>query len=90
MAFAYAAQPGQSNELRSKNIHLLIEFFLGAFDWLEIPIPLWVQVESLVGTVRLRLQFIPEAPFVRNITFTFMGVPAVEVSVVPMIKALPK
>ncbi|KAL7409629.1 hypothetical protein BDY24DRAFT_402483 [Mrakia frigida] len=89
VAFAYAAQPGQSNELRSKNIHLLIEFFLGAFDWLEIPIPLWVQIESLVGTVRLRLQFIPEAPFVRNVTFTFMGVPAVEVSVVPMIKALP-
>jgi Ca2+-dependent lipid-binding protein len=89
VAFAYSAQPGQSNELRSKNIHLLLEFFVGAFDWFNIPIPMWVQIESIVGTVRLRLQFIPEAPFIRNLTFTFMGVPAVEVSVTPMSKNLP-
>lgn len=43
-----------------------------ADDWLHIPIPLWVQIESIVGTVRLRLQFISEAPFVRNVTFTFV------------------
>jgi hypothetical protein len=72
IAFAYAAQPGQSEDLRSKNIHLLLEFFLGFFDWLHIPIPIWVQIESIVGTVRLRIQFIPEAPFIRNVTFAFV------------------
>ncbi len=39
--------------------------------------------------MRLRIQFISEAPFVRNVTFTFMGVPAVEVSAIPMAKVLP-
>ena len=46
---------------------MLLEFFIGAFDWLHIPIPIWVQVEGICGTVRLRIQFIPEAPFVRNV-----------------------
>ncbi|KAG8895983.1 hypothetical protein FRC00_006666, partial [Tulasnella sp. 408] len=64
-------------------------FFLGAFDWLHIPIPIWVQVEGIAATVRLRIQFIPEPPFVRNLTFTLMGVPAVEVSVVPLASRLP-
>ncbi|KAF8726612.1 Protein kinase C conserved region 2 (CalB), partial [Rhizoctonia solani] len=89
VAFAYAALPGQGGDLRSKNIHLLIEFFLGLYDWLHIPIPIWIQVENIVGTVRLRIQFIPEPPFVRNLTFTLMGVPGVEVSAIPMSKVLP-
>ncbi|KAF8578018.1 hypothetical protein K439DRAFT_1363416 [Ramaria rubella] len=89
VAFSYRALPGQSNHDRSKNIHLLIEFFLGVYDWLHIPIPIWIQVEGIAGTIRLRLQFIPEPPFVRNVTFTFMGIPAVEVSAIPMAKALP-
>lgn len=46
---------------------LLCEFFLGVYDWLHIPIPIWLQVEGFVGTVRLRIQFIPEPPFVRNV-----------------------
>ncbi|KAK0239435.1 hypothetical protein EDD85DRAFT_821894 [Armillaria nabsnona] len=89
VAFAYQALPGQGSKLRSKNIHLLVEFFLGIYDWLHIPVPIWIQVEGIVGTVRLRIQFISEAPFVRNVTFTFMGVPAVEVSAIPMAKVLP-
>ncbi|KEP50963.1 hypothetical protein V565_070100 [Rhizoctonia solani 123E] len=89
VAFAYSALPGQGGDLRTKNIHLLIEFFLGLYDWLHIPIPIWIQVEGIVGTVRLRIQFIPEPPFVRNLTFTLMGVPGIEVSAIPMSKALP-
>lgn len=64
-------------------------------------------MEGVAGTIRLRLQFISEPPFVRNVrtinqvfgnlhiislrqvTFTFMGVPAVEVSAIPMTKAFP-
>ncbi len=47
---------------------LLLEFFLGMYDWLHIPIPIWVQVEGIAGTVRLRIQFIPEPPYVRNVS----------------------
>ncbi|OCF41030.1 C2 domain-containing protein [Kwoniella heveanensis CBS 569] len=89
VAFSYAALPGQAASLRAKNIHLLIEFFLGLYDWLHIPIPIWIQVEQIFGVVRLRVQFIPEPPFVRNLTFALCGVPAVEVSAIPMSKALP-
>ncbi|PVG01479.1 hypothetical protein CPB86DRAFT_781696 [Serendipita vermifera] len=89
VAFAYQALPGQGDKLRAKNIHLLLEFFLGFADWVHIPIPIWVQVDGVAGTVRLRIQFIPEPPFVRNLTFTLMGVPAVDVSVTPLIKRLP-
>jgi hypothetical protein len=46
---------------------LLLEFFLGFADWIHIPIPIWVQVDGIAGTVRLRIQFISEAPFVRNV-----------------------
>ncbi|WWC90217.1 uncharacterized protein L201_005150 [Kwoniella dendrophila CBS 6074] len=89
VAFSYAALPGQGAQLRAKNIHLLIEFFLGIYDWLHIPIPIWIQVEQIYGVVRLRVQFIPEPPFVRNLTFALCGVPSVEVSAIPMAKSLP-
>ena len=89
VAFAYAALPGQGGHLRAKNIHLLIEFFIGMYDWLHIPIPIWIQVEQIVGVVRLRVQFIPEYPFVRMLTFALCGVPDVEVSAVPMSSKLP-
>jgi Ca2+-dependent lipid-binding protein len=88
-AFSYAALPGQGDQLKEKNIHLLIEFFIGMFDWLHIPIPIWIQVEEIYGIVRLRVQFIPQPPFIRNVTFALCGVPSVEVSATPMSRALP-
>ncbi|GJJ06394.1 hypothetical protein Clacol_000585 [Clathrus columnatus] len=89
VAFAYQSMPGHGEQARAKNIHLLIEFFLGLYDWLHIPIPVWIQLDGLVGTVRLRLQFISEPPFIRNVTLTLMGLPAIEASAIPMSRALP-
>jgi Ca2+-dependent lipid-binding protein len=89
VAFSYSAMPGKGGKARAKNIHLLIEFFIGMFDWLHIPIPIWIQVEQIFGVVRLRAQFIPEAPFIRNVTFALCGVPSVEVSAIPMSSKLP-
>ena len=79
VSFCYAAMPGQSSKDRSKNIHLLIEFFIGAFDWLEIPLPVWVQIERIIGTARIRAQIMSEPPFIRNVTFSLMGVPNVSI-----------
>ena len=62
VAFSYAALPGQGATQRAKNIHMLIEFFLGAYDWFHIPVPIWIQIEEIYGIVRLRAQFIPEPP----------------------------
>ncbi|PKI83993.1 hypothetical protein MVES1_002031 [Malassezia vespertilionis] len=89
VSFCYAALPGEDTTERAKNIHLLIEFFLGAFDWIEIPLPIWVQIEQVIGTVRLRAQITSEPPFLRNVTFSLMGVPQVSISAIPMVRVLP-
>jgi len=36
---------------------------------------IWIPVEGIVGTIPLQIQFIPEASFVQERTFLFMGVP---------------
>ena len=89
VSFCYAAMPGQSSKDRSKNIHLLVEFFIGAFDWLEIPLPVWVQIERIIGTARIRAQIMSEPPFIRNVTFSLMGVPNVSISAIPILRVLP-
>jgi len=87
VSLAYNALSGQS--LRQSNIHLLLEFFLGAYDLFSLPVPIWAQVEGFAATARLRIQMIPEFPYIRNLTFTLMGIPKVEVSVQPMAKGFP-
>ncbi|GAA5918640.1 hypothetical protein JCM6882_007890 [Rhodosporidiobolus microsporus] len=88
VSFAYFAPPG-TKQLHGQNISLIIKFFLGAFDLFHLPIPIWIAVESIVGTVRLRVQMVAQAPFVRNVTFTLMGVPAIEASAIPLAKLAP-
>jgi hypothetical protein len=41
--------------------------------YFTITIRLWVAVESVVGTVRLRCQMVSKPPYIRNVTFTLMG-----------------
>ncbi|KAH8101901.1 hypothetical protein BXZ70DRAFT_932402 [Cristinia sonorae] len=89
VSVSYQALPGQSKKLRQHNIHLMLEFFIGVWDWFRVPVPFYTIVEGFVATARLRIQFIQNPPFVRNLTITLMGVPKVEVSVEPFTKALP-
>lgn len=77
MSVSYQALPGQRSKLRLHNIHLMLEFFLGAWDWFKVPVPIYAIVEGFVATVRLRVQFVAQPPFVRNVTVTLMGVPNV-------------
>jgi hypothetical protein len=74
VAFAYRASKGGEKSSRESNIHLLMEFFVGVGGWAQIPLPVWVQIEEIVGTVRVRLQLIPNYPFVSDTTISFMGV----------------
>ena len=55
----------------------MLEFFVGAWDWFKIPIPIYTIVEGFVATARFRVQFVQNPPFVRNLTVTLMGVPKV-------------
>ncbi|EKM56362.1 uncharacterized protein PHACADRAFT_172085 [Phanerochaete carnosa HHB-10118-sp] len=89
ISLSYQALPGQRKKLRFHNIHLMLEFFVGAWDWFKLPIPIYAMVEGFVATARFRVQFVQNPPFVRNLTVTLMGVPKVEVSVEPFTKKLP-
>ena len=55
----------------------MLEFFVGAWDWFRMPVPIYAIVEGFVATVRMRIQFVQSPPFVRNVTVTLMGVPKV-------------
>ncbi|GAA5997362.1 uncharacterized protein JCM10292_000204 [Rhodotorula paludigena] len=88
ISFAYFAPPG-TNKLQSQNISLVMKFFLGMHDLFHLPIPIWIAVESVVGTVRLRCQMVAQMPYIRNVTFTLMGVPAIEASAVPLSRVAP-
>jgi Ca2+-dependent lipid-binding protein len=50
----------------------------------SVPLPIFVELQGLVGTVRLRLQMSPEPPFLKAVTFTLMGLPQVQAGCVPM------
>ncbi|KAL4244032.1 hypothetical protein ABKN59_010294 [Abortiporus biennis] len=91
VTLSYQALPNQSSthSMRTNNIHLMLEFFAGAFDWFKIPIPIYCIVESFGVTVRARVGFGEGGVFVRTLTISLMGVPQVEVSVEPFTKALP-
>lgn len=80
-SFSYSARKGSR---RADNIHMMIMFYIGAMDLFQIPFPVWVNIEKVSGTLRLRAQLVSEPPYVRNVTFALMGVPRIEVSVVPM------
>jgi Ca2+-dependent lipid-binding protein len=86
ISFSYSAEPGQ--KAKNDYIHLMLTFFLGN-DLLRLPINVWAQVQKISGTVRLRAQMVESPPYIRNLTISLMGVPNIEVGVIPMTRLLP-
>lgn len=90
MAFAYHAAPsGKRPDDRARNMHMQLVFYLGIKGLVGIPLPIFVELQELVGTVRLRLNLTPEPPFLKTLTFTLMGVPHVTAGCIPMMKKGP-
>lgn len=85
LGFVYRARP-TSNAVggKSRNAHLLIKFWIGARKLLMLPLPVWVEIKGFVGRVRLRVQLTSDPPFIKNVTFTFCGLPRVGIEVVPL------
>jgi len=83
-SFAYHALPAKGVASKAQNIHLEIAFYLGIKGLFGVPLPIFAELKGIVGTVRLRFQMTPNPPFIKNLSFTFMGLPKLEVSVVPM------
>ncbi|KAI9849199.1 MAG: hypothetical protein M1838_000219 [Thelocarpon superellum] len=86
-AFAYHAAPtsGSVSE-KARNMHMQIVFYLGVRGLFGLPLPIWVELQRLVGTVRIRLQMSPEPPFLKTLTFTLMGLPHVQAGCIPMVQ----
>ncbi|EGE04929.1 C2 domain-containing protein [Trichophyton equinum CBS 127.97] len=84
--FAYHAKPGENTSARAQNMHMMVVFYLGVKGLFGVPFPVFVELSELVGTVRLRLQLTPEAPFAKSLTFSLMGMPHIRAGCTPIIK----
>ncbi|KAJ5815138.1 hypothetical protein N7474_006915 [Penicillium riverlandense] len=86
-AFAYHAKPtGQSASSKARNMHMQLVFYLGVRGLFGVPFPVFVELIELVGTVRLRFQLMPEPPFMKEVTFSLVGVPHVRAGCMPMVR----
>ncbi|KAI1639351.1 hypothetical protein F4809DRAFT_138302 [Biscogniauxia mediterranea] len=86
-SFAYHAKPSsESVSAKAANMGMQLVFYFGIKGLFGVPLPIWVELIGLVGTVRIRLQMTPEPPFLKAVTFTLMGVPKVEAGCTPMIE----
>ena len=87
ISFAYHAEPtGKRVDDKARNMHMQLVFYLGVKGLVGIPLPIWVELQELVGTVRLRLMMTPEPPFLKTLSFTLMGVPHVSAGCTPMLE----
>ncbi|TKX19683.1 C2 domain-containing protein 4 [Elsinoe australis] len=87
VSFAYHAEPsGKRAADKARNMHMQLVFYLGIKGLFGVPLPIFVELQELVGTVRLRLHMTPEPPFLKTLTFTLMGVPHVQAGCIPMVQ----
>ncbi|KAI9795244.1 MAG: hypothetical protein M1835_006140 [Candelina submexicana] len=85
-SFAYHAAPaGKDTSSKARNMHMQLVFYLGVKGLFGVPLPIFVELQGLVGTVRLRLQMTQEPPFLKALTFTLMGTPQVTAGCIPMV-----
>lgn len=86
-SIAYHAKPsGADISSKARNMGMQLIFYLGIKGLIGIPLPIWVELQGLVATARIRLQLVPEPPFLKTLTFTLMGIPKVEAGCTPMIE----
>ncbi|GAB7352816.1 hypothetical protein MBLNU459_g3431t1 [Dothideomycetes sp. NU459] len=90
LSFAYHASPsGKRTSEKARNMHMQLVFYLGIKGLFGVPLPIFVELQELVGTVRLRMNMTPEPPFLKTLTFTLMGTPHVQAGCIPMMEKGP-
>ncbi|KAJ5544997.1 hypothetical protein N7535_006614 [Penicillium sp. DV-2018c] len=86
-SFAYHAKPtDQTASSKARNMHMQLVFYLGIRGLFGVPFPVFVELIEFVGTVRMRFQMMPEAPFMKDVTFTLVGIPHVKAGCMPMVR----
>ncbi|KAF5667621.1 transmembrane transporter [Fusarium heterosporum] len=87
VAIAYHAKPsGADIASKARNMGMQLVFYLGIKGLFGVPLPIWVELQGLVATARIRLQLTPDPPFLKTLTFTLMGLPKVQAGCTPMIE----
>ncbi|XHG01216.1 hypothetical protein AWENTII_004611 [Aspergillus wentii] len=86
-SFAYHAKPSsQTASSKARNMHMQLVFYLGVRGLFGVPFPVFVELNEMVGTVRMRFQLMPEAPFMKDLTFSLVGIPHIRAGCMPMVK----
>ncbi|KXX80686.1 Tricalbin-2 [Madurella mycetomatis] len=84
---AYHSLPSSGDvSSKAKNMGMQLVFYLGIRGVFGIPFPIWVELNRLVATARLRVALAPNPPFIKTLSFTLMGLPKVEASCIPLIE----
>lgn len=84
---AYHSLPSSSDvSSKAKNMGMQLIFYLGIRGFFGVPFPIWVELNRLVATARLRISLAPNPPFIKTLSFTLMGLPKVEASCVPLME----
>ncbi|KAE8355805.1 hypothetical protein BDV28DRAFT_145744 [Aspergillus coremiiformis] len=87
-SFAYHAKPsGQTASSKARNMHMQLVFYLGVRGLFGVPFPVFVELSEMVGTVRIRFQLMPEPPFMKDMTFSLVGIPHIKAGCMPMVKS---
>lgn len=55
-SFAYQAIPAKGVIGKAKNLHLEVIFYLGINGLVGVPLPIFVELNGIIGTIRLRFQ----------------------------------
>lgn len=86
-SFAYHAKPtGETSSAKAENMHMMLVFYLGVKGLFGVPLPIFAELIEVVGTIRFRVQLIPQPPFAKTLTFSLMGLPHVRAGCIPMVK----
>ncbi|KAJ7164967.1 hypothetical protein C8R46DRAFT_1035619 [Mycena filopes] len=84
VAVAYRARPhGKSLKDRSGNPHILMEFMVAG----GVLIPVWIELTGIIATARMRIQLMPNPPFLSAMTLTLLGQPKITLKCTPLAKS---
>ncbi|KAF3766377.1 hypothetical protein M406DRAFT_277269 [Cryphonectria parasitica EP155] len=84
---AYHSLPsGNDVSSKAKNMGMQLVFYLGMKGLFGVPFPIWVELNGLVCTARIRVALAPNPPFIKTLSFTLMGLPKVHASCIPLIE----
>lgn len=84
---AYHSLPSGSDvSSKAKNMGMQLVFYLGMKGLFGVPFPIWVELNGLVCTARIRVALSPNPPFIKTLSFTLMGLPKVQASCIPLVE----